>query len=164
VRFDPRALSLYLALPAIYLMPLIPLVLMAQRSPRWWFGAAVVGLFITIWPVAAAGVQTSQGIDTVGFLHRALAAGLPPPAVGAVFAACGAIGTWVFGPVIWLSPDPSRRDLGDLFPAAASASFLLVMPFSYMPWEKYALPLFIIASVAIAAWRPPAGSEERGGS
>lgn len=28
-------------------------------------------------------------------------------------------------------------------------SFLVVMPFSYLPWEKYALPLLVLCGVAL---------------
>jgi lipoprotein signal peptidase len=30
------------------------------------------------------------------------------------------------------------------------AAFLVVMPFSYMPWEKYALPLLMLQGAALA--------------
>ena len=33
--------------------------------------------------------------------------------------------------------------------------FLIVMPFSYLNWEKYLMPLVPIAAVRIAAFRLP---------
>ena len=38
----------------------------------------------------------------------------------------------------------------DRFLWAGVGSFLVVMPFSYMPWEKYALPLLMLSSLIFA--------------
>lgn len=37
----------------------------------------------------------------------------------------------------------------ELFVWVAIAAFLALMPFSYMPWEKYALPLLMLQSLAL---------------
>jgi hypothetical protein len=42
--------------------------------------------------------------------------------------------------------------MGGLFPWMGCLAFLVVMPFSYMPWEKYAVPLFMLGSLPLA-WR-----------
>ena len=34
--------------------------------------------------------------------------------------------------------------------ASSTVAFLVVMPVSYMPWDKYALPLFMAAGVILA--------------
>jgi hypothetical protein len=38
----------------------------------------------------------------------------------------------------------------DAFLWASVVSFLVMMPLSYMPWEKYALPLFMLSSLILA--------------
>lgn len=39
--------------------------------------------------------------------------------------------------------------MASIFPWSGILCFLLVMPFSYMPWEKYALPLLLFMVLAL---------------
>ena len=43
--------------------------------------------------------------------------------------------------------------MADVLPWVGGLMFLVVMPFSYMPWEKYALPLFMLASLPLSGTR-----------
>jgi hypothetical protein len=94
--------------------------------------------------------QTREGAYTVGFVHKTLASTFPTPAVNVLF--------WGFA-TLWLrsliggfsvtrtSWRTTGMTMADVFPWVGGLLFLVVMPFSYMSWEKYALPLFMLASL-----------------
>jgi hypothetical protein len=45
--------------------------------------------------------------------------------------------------------DAGRFTFSSAFPWFGCLMFLVVMPFSYMPWEKYALPLVMLGSIVV---------------
>jgi hypothetical protein len=148
LRFDPHALSLYIAAPGIYLLPLI--AVSGKGSRRQWIAASLLATFVFVFPVQPSIAQTRDGAYTVGFVHKALASTIPTPAFNALF--------WGFA-TLWLrsligafsvartSWRTTGMTMAGLFPWIGCLLFLVVMPFSYMPWEKYALPLFMLASL-----------------
>jgi hypothetical protein len=152
VRFDPHALSLYLATPAVYLAPLVFMTLLRARWQEWAAGAPAAAWAIAF-PVQASAAQLQDGVTTVGFFHRALVyAGGPWLAfAGFVLSALlsfAAIAVW------WNDTRPQDdRTIGAWFPWLALGSFLLIMPFSFQPWEKYALPQLMICGFLFAASR-----------
>ncbi len=158
LRFDPHALSLYLAITAVYLAPLLAVVIRSRRAWEWAWLGGLAAMCVWLWPVAPSTAQTSQGIDTVGFLDRALHALLPPAAITCVYVAGAFIGTWALAQALWQPFARARVVFASMFLAAAVVSFLVVMPFSYMPWEKYALPLLMVGAVALTSER---GREQR---
>ncbi len=151
MRFDPHALSLYLAITAVYLAPLVAVALRLRRVWGWAWVGGLAAACVWLWPVAPSIAQTSQGIGTVGFLDRTLHALLPPPGVLFAYALSAFVGTWALGQALSQSGARAQRGFAPAFLAAAVISFLAVMPFSYMPWEKYALPLFMIGAVALTS-------------
>lgn len=152
IRFDPHALSLYLSSPALYLCLVVWPV--ARRASRAAIAlVATLGVFVWSFPVQPSAAQTREGSFTVGFLHRAADWALPEPGVALVFVllavlnglalAHGAretLARWRMG----------RFGEAEALLWAGAAAFLIVMPFSYMPWEKYALPLFMLQGAALA--------------
>jgi hypothetical protein len=151
LRFDPHALSLYLAVPGIYLLPLI--LPSGKGNSRQWLTAAALASFVFVFAVEPSIVQTREGTYTVGFVHKALTAVFPTPVVNAVF--WGFATLWLMSLIEALSVArtswrTNRMTMADVFPWAGALMFLVVMPFSYMPWEKYALPLFMLASLPLA--------------
>ena len=151
VRFDPHALSLYLAAPGAYLLPLVVSVA-RKASLRIWLTAAALANFVWFVPIQPSIAQTREGVFTAGFLHRALVAALPANLVDVVFAALAALtlaGLIVAGKGV-LRWTARERPRAVVFHWATTVAFLVVMPFSYMPWDKYALPLFMAAGVILA--------------
>lgn len=148
LRYNPRALSLYLAAPGLYLAPLLALLVMRARlGRRAWAAGAAAALLVVLVPVEAADVQRAEGSVTVGLLDRALAQ-LPWAMAAAV---------WSAGALVWVASATSaagaavrERTAAAVFPVAALVAFLGVMPFSYMPWEKYALPAVMLGAVLAA--------------
>lgn len=152
LRFDLHGLSLYLALPGAYLIVLaLPIALRVNAA--LWGAAALAGLFVLVFPVQASIVQTREGAMTVGFLHRTLSYYLPAWGTTVFFAAIATLGTAVLlscGRRTLSSWRTDGRPMTTAFLWAGVASFLVVMPFSYMPWEKYALPLLMLSSLIFA--------------
>ncbi|MSO50478.1 MAG: hypothetical protein EXQ49_11380 [Acidobacteria bacterium] len=94
--------------------------------------------------VQASIAQTREGAMTVGFLHRALSVYLPAWGTTAFFAVMAMLGTAALlycGQRTLSNWRTGARPMTTVFLWARVGSFLVVMPFSYMPWEKYALPL-----------------------
>jgi hypothetical protein len=152
LRFDVHALSLYMALPGLYLLPIM---VIAGRQMRWHIAAAagLIAGWIIVFPIRASGAQLRDGIETVGFAHRALVNSGGDTAATLVFYLCGAAGVAVVG--IWfLAATRSWRNtpptVTDLFPWAGLTSFLMLMPFSFQPWEKYAIPVLMFCAFLFA--------------
>jgi len=152
LRFDPHALSLYVSLPGLYLLPLM-LPRLARTSWRVWALAAPLAATVWLFTIEPSAAQLREGRTTVGFLHKALTASLPPVFVTAVFwagATCGLAWAISAAPRAWQQWRAARNQPAAGFPWMAAAAFLLVMPFSYLPWEKYALPLLMLVTVMVA--------------
>ena len=147
LRFDPHALSLYLALPGIYLAPLVVAVLVSVpfRLRHLGIACAAAG-FVLLFPIAPSLPQVREGIHTVGFVHRASVALLPAGAVQWPFAIGAFTGWAAIGAVVLRGRHhfgSSALSIAGCLPLASAVAFLVVMPFSYMPWEKYGLPLLM---------------------
>lgn len=151
VHFNPHALSLYIAAPGAYLAPLV-IPAAWKAGLRVWAVATVGALLVWLAPIQPSIVQTRMGIATVGFMHRAAVALLPPGMVNVVFMAFAVV---TLAAVLSAGGQIVKEwRTGTLLPIdgflwAAAICFLLLMPFSYMPWEKYALPLFMILSALL---------------
>ena len=156
LRFDPHALSLYISAPAAYLLPLTLIALPQLRrswSPALLIAAVLAALFVVLVPVAPSLAQTREGSFTVGFLHRAVELMLGNTGSRVVFPVLAFVNIWTMGVALESgvrSLGSARRPDAEIFVWLAIAAFLAVMPFSYMPWEKYALPLLMLQSVTLA--------------
>ncbi len=154
LRFDPHAWSLYVSVPAVYLIPLVGLVLWRRpwRSAHL-VAAGAVGLVVLAFPVEASIVQIRQDAFVVGFLHRLIDTFADGAVESALFAAFAVVNVWALGLAFsWFlrAANDHRVIDADLFAWLGIGAFLVVMPFSYMPWEKYALPLLMLQSVVLA--------------
>jgi hypothetical protein len=154
VRYDPHALSLYLASPAVYLAPLVIFVI---RRAHWktWAAAVVVSLFVALVPVQPSLAQTRDGIFTVGFFHRALVATLPSQLVNLVFVLAAAVSlTALFrmGEAFLRRWRDGSVASTEVFLWLSTIAFWLLMPFSFMPWEKYGLPLYMLIGALLLSY------------
>jgi hypothetical protein len=90
--------------------------------------------------VQAAPISQDEGYFTVGLLDKVLHR-LPTLALHLAYVALLATALWVLGSVamrqVW-----HRQQAGWVLLA-----FLVLMPFSYLIWEKYALPIWPILVV-----------------
>jgi hypothetical protein len=155
LRFDPHALSLYLASPAAYLFPLVGIVLARFRVRRTTVAVAVAAaVFVIGFPIAPSIAQTREGSFTVGFLHRfvqMIASGTIEHITFAALAFVHLLALGAASESLYRHGRQGHWNESVLFAWAGTLAFLVLMPFSYMPWEKYALPLFMLEGVVLAA-------------
>lgn len=158
--FNPASVTLYVTQLFTFLCPLLLLTPRpwAARTRRWW--TVVGGLSLVYWlaPIRPSPPQTAAGIYTVGLLHRLIRA-----TVGRLGTAAEDVFFWLaFGlgvaVLLTMAQDiASRRDAAwpdtRAFLGLAVLCFLVVMPFSYMHWEKYFMPLLPLAAMLLLAMR-----------
>jgi hypothetical protein len=115
---------------------------MLLLSQAYWF-----------FPVRPSAVATGLDPLTVGLFHRLLK--LIEPS-GTLADAVFYLGFLVALGILWEGMRPvlllvkKRRFAPALLPACAVACFLLVMPWSYLHWEKYFLPIIPFALLMIS--------------
>jgi hypothetical protein len=149
--FQTSAFLGYTGLLFLYLAPLAIWRWRWLLPPQPWLwcapaGAAVLSL---AFPVRPSVSSLRQGIPAVGLLDRALQAAVESGAARDLFyAVSAAAGTLL---LIRLA-----RQARSHFPSLAVVAFLLVMPWSYLYWEKYFLPVLPFAAAALLQPRPEA--------
>ena len=168
--FNPASVTLYVTQLFTFLCPLLLLTPRpwAGKTRGWW--AVVGGLSVVYWlaPIHPSPTQTAAGIFTVGLLHRLVRA-----TVGRIGAAAEDVFFWLaFGlglaVLLTMTQDIVSRRNGAwpdtrTFLALAVLCYLVVMPFSYMRWEKYFMPLLPLTAVLLLALREDRlGAPERG--
>lgn len=144
--FQPAALLLYISL--------LPLVLAPWALPRLWQQrhwlpwAACLGLaqLYWLWPIGPAPISADAGVATVGLLQRGLHY-LPYWVQHAAWIGLLTLGFYWLG--LYTKTALKGTVLARLL-LLATGLFLLLMPFSYLIWEKYILPLLLLQLLAIA--------------
>lgn len=142
--FHVSAFIGYTALLFVYLSP-FALLRWRRFIPKPPIAAlAFTGaLLYWLFPLRPSPSALQQGIATVGLFDRLLQLTMPTvTARDAFYSIAFALGLMVLAP---LARDAARRQL----PALIVVCFLAVMPFSYLYWEKYFLPVLPIAAIAI---------------
>ncbi len=144
--FQMASLTGYIAQMPIYLLPFVIAARRRLRFPAPVMAAVLVasGLY-WLYPIRVPDASARIGLSTVGLLDRALTqAGIWRDAV-----------YWAgfFTGLLMLAAlfDDARRHRGyPLLAALVTAAFLAVMPWSYLYWEKYLLPLLPVAAAYLA--------------
>jgi hypothetical protein len=167
--FHGNSVTLYVAQLGVYLLPLL-----VWRWRHFYGNGRVLGvsavLALAYWwfPLRPSPFQVAGG-GTVGFFHklvRSTAGRLGTGAEDVVFFLCVGLGLPVlltFLRDLWTRF--RRSECGPvLFLDLTILSFFVVMPWSYMHWEKYFLPLLpVVTAQVLAVWweerrsRPGAG-------
>jgi len=158
IAFHPEILVLYISLIAVYLLPLL---LWRRREVYTdWRVPAIslpVALLFWLFPVQASQCSLDIGVDTVGLFHRLLNHLLGDPAWSRVVFF---LAFWAALPVLWLVlVDSYRRLRRRLYDTVflldlLTLSFMIVMPFSYLGWEKYFMPLLPILAARLILIEP----------
>lgn len=158
--FNPHALSLYIGLIWVYGFPLLLYYWRKfYRDYRIWIAAVILSVFYILFPVGPSQPTINVGISTVGLFHRLLKALLLGDIwIQAVFCLSFLMAMPV---LLKLARDcyaRMRRHVHDmaLFLDLGILAFFAVMPFSYLSWEKYLMPLLplLILRVMLAGWQP----------
>jgi len=160
--FHPQVVSLYVALIFIYLFPLV--LFYARKfycGLTVWLVAVIGSVYYVLFPVGPSRPSVEVGIPTVGLFHRFIRY-----LIGEGFFehAVFYVGFVLAVPVLYsLATDLYQRlqqRLFDikLFLDLAVIAFMLVMPFSYLGWEKYfmpVVPLLIMRILLSRRWPGP---------
>ncbi len=160
--FHPDFLVLYISLLFLYLLPVVAFS-WRQVYGDWRVNAValVLGPSYFLFPVGASPYARDIGVHTVGLFHKALVALNGPAWIPhAVFFLGFVLGLPIVIQVVRSAHARIRAGQRDL-PLLLDLSillFLIVMPFSYLNWEKYLLPLVPLAAIRIAALRLPIAS------
>ncbi len=151
--FDSHALTLYVVLMFVYLLPVVVAVWRSVYLDRWkvWLSLALCWAY-WLSPVVAGPVTVLTGVTTVGYFNRLLRLWPGGRFEQAVFFACFALALPILLSCLsaaWRQLAARGTDLS-LLMSLAVVSFLVVMPWSYLYWEKYFLPLVPILAIQLA--------------
>lgn len=151
--YHPSFLALYVCQFFVYLFPVIILCWKSfYKDIKHVAGCFIVSWIYWLFPVAPCKAQIEANIHTVGFFHKFLTLALKIQFLeNLVFYLMFLLGL----PIVfyfmkdfylkWRREDFDFSFLLDL----SILLFLIVMPFSYLCWEKYFLPLVPLASIRI---------------
>jgi hypothetical protein len=163
--FRTTALTLYVTQLFTYLCPLLllPPWVWARRTRGCWAVVGAVSLVYWLAPIRPAPSQTAAAIGTIGLLHRAIRATvgrLGPAAEDVFYWIAFGLGVAVLFSIV--RDIVTRRGVAwpdtRAFLGLAVVCFLVMMPFSYMHWEKYFMPLLPLAAVhVLAIWEDGQG-------
>jgi hypothetical protein len=158
LHFQPANLVLYICLLFVFLLPV---VLARWRrfytDVRLMIGAVVVSWLYWIFPVKPSKYAVAIDVHTVGLFHRLLRWLWPDSFFDqAVFYAAFLLGLPVLFFFIRDIYQRWRQRSFDFsfFLVLSILVFLGVMPFSYIGWEKYFMPIVPLASVRIMQMKP----------
>ena len=160
--FHPNSVTLYGLQLFVYMLPVIycfwkPLYLNRRRL----IIALVASCSYWIFPVAVSAPGVAAGKFTVGYFHRLLRIWPGESMEHIVFFICFMFALPIFISIIsdtWRRLISRETDF-TLFLDFLIISFFIIMPFSYLHWEKYFLPMVPI--VALQLWTSPRTSIQK---
>lgn len=153
--FHPSQLSLYVSQLFIYLFPLVFLSWRSiyLKNVKIIVLGFLLSLLYWLIPITPSRPALEAGIETVGFFHRATRMLVGPQWEQFIFFIAFALGVPVLINIcldcwnFW-----KAKKLGFVFFCTLSIlSFLIVMPNSYLGWEKYFIPVIPLASIYLVS-------------
>jgi hypothetical protein len=149
--FHWSALSLYICQTFIYLSPVI-LLCWKKIYSKWQFLTAAAASLGIYWfmPIKASSFAISYSmLDTLGYFHRFVRIFLMKPTDQIVFDACFAAAIPILLALVSevIKAWRSRTFSIGFLVSISAICFLIIMPFSYLAWEKYFLPAIPILTV-----------------
>jgi len=148
--FRPNSLALYIAQFSIYLLPVILFFWKdIYKDKKMLITSFVISWLYWVFPVAPSTVAIEANIHTVGLFHKVVRSVLGIQYEHILFFIFFFLGLPI---VLAMIKDCYQRikspDLDFLlFIDLAILTFLLIMPFSYLVWEKYFLPVVPLAAI-----------------
>lgn len=151
--FHPAYLVLYVSLLSIYLAPVLLFRLRTiYGNPRVLAGPFLVSMLYWIFPVEPSPYAVAIGVHTVGLFHKAFTWVAPAAWFSHLLFYFG----FVLGlPILWRIIISAWRNIrtARLAPALLYdlliMIFLVIMPFSYLNWEKYFVPLLPLVIIRL---------------
>jgi hypothetical protein len=154
--FHVNSLTLYITMIAVYAFPVcFAFRNYFYRNIRILFCSFLLSFLYWLYPIVASAVALSSNKDTVGYFHKLLRIWPGARLEHYVFYAFFTLSLPVVLKIGLDCLDRIRQRRLDfsLFLGLAVFAFLLVMPFSYLHWEKYLLPLLPILALYCSAVR-----------
>jgi hypothetical protein len=151
--FRMNSLILYISLLSIYLAPFL-IVRLRYIFSDWKVlsGSVLVAMIYWLFPIRPSPCAVEAGIMTVGifdrFLHLVTDHEFFRDFIFFVSFALGIPVVWRFIADVYYRFRTKSFDI-NLFLDLSMLCFLLVMPFSYLHWEKYLLPVCPLAAIGL---------------
>jgi hypothetical protein len=156
INFHPEFLVLYISLFFVYLFPVIIFTWKKYYTNLKILLLSIpLSLIYFLFPVRASQPSIDVGVYTVGFFHRFIRMVFGDTAEHYVFYLMILLSLPVLLCIIrdTYSQIKSGKPNAFLFTGMSIILFLIIMPFSYLTWEKYFLPIIPIALVQILGLR-----------
>lgn len=159
-RFHPEYLTLYIVQLSIYIFPYIILnVRKIYGNYLVWLIAIALSWLYFMFPIEPSPAAQEASFHTVGFLHRIIRLMVGTPGEHAIFYVLFTIAIPIVMFIVRDTLLRIRLKLYDLVFAMhlSVICFLIIIPCSYLLWEKYFMPLVPILSLSLLAFhKPPA--------
>jgi hypothetical protein len=143
--YKPDSLLLYVSLIGLYTLPIWAWARTASLPVRWEWLAAAAGFALCFWlKVYPSDSAIKAGFTTVGLFDRAMDTAALPDTLRQVIWACGAAagGVVLYRLVAMSLTDLRGRQMSvQGFCLLMILGFMVIMPLSYLHWEKYFVPL-----------------------
>lgn len=150
--FHQSALSLYIALIGIYCLPIVLLNFKKiYFNSKVWIPAILGSFFIIIFPIKQPINWIERQHHAVGFFHKMIVMTGFPILEKVIFYLCFLFSLpilFYFFKKIIIKIKTKKIDVF-LICLLTTFSFLLVMPLSYMLWEKYFVPLLVFIIIGL---------------
>ncbi|MAX26302.1 MAG: hypothetical protein CMJ19_17555 [Phycisphaeraceae bacterium] len=162
--FHITSLVLYISLCALYCLPVI-VVCRKQLlcSYKFCILALILSQIYWYFPVRVSPPSEHGGYLTVGLAHRLFNTVNPSLILSDIVFYIGLVlGIWILSQLIADTLKKAKADIAMLnaLPLASVLFFLLIMPWSYLHWEKYFLPAVPFMHLLIMQKAPQATRQE----
>jgi 4-amino-4-deoxy-L-arabinose transferase-like glycosyltransferase len=152
MKFHPEALSLYVLLITVYMFPVIIMKfkeLYSSLKVVLW--SIPFSLFILLFPVMQPVSWIEKEHHIVGFFHKITALSGTILVEKLIFYVCFLFAIPVLLKIVSDLINNIRNRQFDLFFMAQIAvfSFMMIMPLSYMLWEKYFIPVILFLIICL---------------
>lgn len=152
LKFHPEAVSLYVLLITVYMLPVIIAKFKSLYSEtRTFLWSIPASMFIVLFPVMQPVAWIEEKHHIVGFFHKIPALSGVLLIEKLVFYVCFLFAIPVLYRIVSDLVKNIRNKQFDLFFMAqiAVVSFLMIMPLSYMLWEKYFVPVMLFLIICL---------------
>jgi hypothetical protein len=149
--FRPSYLTLYIILLFAYLLPVLIFYWRNYLTNKCLLlGSLGTSWFYFVFPLTSSFIP-NYGYETTGYLHKFVRLLLGEQFEGLVFFPCFVLGCLVLGKIIQDGWKTIRKgEFGFvLFVDLSILSFLIIMPFTFLSWEKYFLPVIPLVALQI---------------
>jgi 4-amino-4-deoxy-L-arabinose transferase-like glycosyltransferase len=148
-QYHINALTAYLVCISIYCLPIITLYIYQRKNHlnlKTMVILAMLSFFYYLFPISTSACGIKAGYMHIGFVDKILHTIIP---LDIVIHIINHILFFISLTGLYLLIKESKENQVVRYAMISTGCFLLIMPFSYLTWEKYALPLIAIIIVTM---------------